>query len=80
MSFFVLAGAQDASKLALRARSVKQNGVRIRAESRRELAHGRLGEEFSLLRSKNEYPSAEDGQSGTPVPTNFSLHSCKSML
>ena len=30
----------------------------------------RLGEESLLLRSKNEYPSAEDGQSGTPVPTN----------
>ena len=28
----------------------------------------RLGEESSLLRSKGEYPSAEDGQSGTLSP------------
>ena len=40
----------------------------------------RLGEESSLLRSKNEYPSAHDGQSRTPVPTKVALLSHKGMI
>ena len=40
----------------------------------------RLGEEFSLLRSKNEYPSATSGQSRTPVPTKDTLLFSKNMV
>ena len=44
-----------------------------------ELAHQRLGEEFSLLRSKNEYPSAISGRPMV-APTKVTLHFSKNML
>ena len=57
VSFLRWLGAIVASKLALRA---KRRGIRFAFEPKAvgELAHQRLGEESSLLRSKNEYPSA----------------------
>ena len=55
---FALAGALVASLLALRA---KRRRIRFAFEPKAvgELAHQRLGEESSLLRSKNEYPGAK---------------------
>ena len=60
----------------------KRCGVRFAFEPKAvgELAHQWLGEESSLLRSKNEYPSATSGQSRTPVPTKDTLHFSKNMV
>ena len=72
-SVFSFGRSIGASYLALRA---KRRRIRFAFEPKAvgELAHQRLGEEFSLLRSKNEYPSARHLFSFIVANTDINIH------